>query len=167
MVERKMSFNFVCDIPFYFYPDIAPMVESAKAVAMDIGNREKVEMWEEANGQVGQLNIHIFSLGSLTCCVREEGVDYVVKLVEEKDSSCWISAELLYVTCSCAHLWTKGNKCAQTAPPPPSSLFLLPPLGYRAMPPPNSLDLPLLLPIPLLFHIAFSSPPSPPFPRCL
>ncbi len=75
MVERKMSFIFVCDIPFYFYPDIAPMVESAKAVAMDIGNREKVEKWEEANGQVGQLNIHIFSLGSLTCCVREEGVD--------------------------------------------------------------------------------------------
>ena len=36
------------------------MVESAKAVAMDIGNREKVEKWEEANGQVGQLNVDFF-----------------------------------------------------------------------------------------------------------
>ncbi len=162
MVERKTSYNFVCDIPYYFYPDIAPMVESAKAVAMDIGNREKVEKWEEANGQVGQLNIHIFSLGSLTCCAREEGVDYVVKLVEEKDSSCWICTELLYVTCSCAHLWTKGNKCAQTAPRPPSSLFLLPPLGCL---PPAPLISPSSSPVPSfstsLFH------PLPSFPRCL
>jgi hypothetical protein len=50
-IKKNVS-PFEKKLNFYYIEDIPPMVETAKAVATDIGNADKLQRWRAANDQV-------------------------------------------------------------------------------------------------------------------